>query len=196
MCMKQNYAVRIVEYATSKGNSIVITIGADEMVHFQDMIYMKVWGKGQRLYFLPSSPGGGIKLTENRTLTFSEKNMVESLRKYIGVYHELRFDPQTKYEYIDIEDQKEAEIAAGSRTGCANRIDNAKHTRSNTVKPIVEAEPSSEPETKPEPIQSAAADNKPDIMQGLKDMLAEYMCSDNFEAAKAITRVIKMCNTL
>lgn len=106
--MGKQYAVRISEITTKHGQTILIKFRKELMQHFRNAAYLRVWGKGTRLYFLPALPGVGTALTAQNTLSISQSGMVEALRKYIGEYQELRFDEHNgAYEYIDTADKQD-----------------------------------------------------------------------------------------
>lgn len=117
--MAANYEVRVVEYKTGKGNQIVVTFKneAFENIMMTNSPYFKLWGKANRLYFLPSTPTGGIKLGDNGTLVIAKSDLLDALRKFIGEYGVMHYDDTTHYYYIDSEEKTVAVVNEGAQTG-------------------------------------------------------------------------------
>ena len=89
--------LRVAVYGENNG---CVTFYKDTLDKFNFSTYIKLWGKGTRLYFLPSTPSVGAKIGETGKVQISKPEIAEVLRGFKGT-HKLLFDDVTHYYYID-----------------------------------------------------------------------------------------------
>lgn len=200
MCEKA-YAVRIVEYTTSKGPVVVITFSDEAAEHLKNATYYKAWAKGHRLYFIPSAPNTGkvvkaVKLCDaNNTLMYYSEPMIEALRAFVGEYSELKYDSSCTYEYVDIADKQPVDVDAGIRLGMQidKKPKKAKAEKAAVV-PVQQTETATpEKEETKEMTEEMTADNDKQLaIIVLKNTIVDYVLSGNQEAAQAVAKVVKL----
>ena len=97
--------LRVAVYGENNG---CVTFYKDTLDKFNFSPYIKLWGKGTRLYFLPSSPTAGQKIGESGKVQIARPEIVEVLRSFKGT-HRLLYDDVTRYYYIDREASEDTE---------------------------------------------------------------------------------------
>lgn len=95
--------LRVAVYGENNG---CVTFYKDTLDKFNFSPYIKLWGKGTRLYFLPSSPTAGQKIGDTGRVQIAKPEIVEVLKSFKGT-HRLLFDAVTKYYYVDRENTEE-----------------------------------------------------------------------------------------
>lgn len=89
--------LRVAVYGENNG---CVTFYKDTLDKFNFSAYIKLWGKGTRLYFLPSTPMVGTKIGETGKVQVSRPEIADVLKGFKGT-HKLLFDDVTHYYYID-----------------------------------------------------------------------------------------------
>lgn len=109
--MGVRYSVKIYERKLKRlPSTLDIAIAQKEIDHFSNSPYYKVWGKGKRLYFMPTAPSTGLKLTDENVFSIADKELIECVRRFVGEYSQLRYDEGLGYEYIDTDDRIEDDV--------------------------------------------------------------------------------------
>lgn len=91
--------LRVAVYGENNG---CVTFYKDTLDKFNFSPYIKLWGKGTRLYFLRSVTTAGQKIGDAGRVQIAKPEIVEVLKSFKGT-HRLLFDAVTKYYYVDRE---------------------------------------------------------------------------------------------
>lgn len=201
--MIAEYAVRVVEYKTGKGNQIVITFKNEALQNIEMMQtpYLKLWGKGSRLYFLTASPQNGTKFGESGKMMIAKEDLVGELRRFIGEYSELKYDDATHYYYIDSTEKRPAEVDNGRCYGRSCEMPNGtRGTKGKGMDSITNDIADAENQTKNDVVKASAVKQETTVPVKAQDdstkdvlitTLVGYVLNGKHEAAEAIAMVMK-----
>lgn len=65
--------------------------------------YVRIFAKGNKLYFMPSDQANGKKITDMHQIHLKAAAWNDSLKRFWGEYENLLYDTDTGYYYIDAE---------------------------------------------------------------------------------------------
>ena len=137
--------------------------------------YVRIWGKGDRLYFLPATPENGSKINADKH-AFSVSKYNAALEKFRGEYTTLLHDPVNGYFYVDckLKDYHDKKLPVATPQ--------EPHLESNEVIEVV-------PMVKKEKPKSAPVENIRDYKSDLTDLIFKYLRDGELEKAQCAVEI-------
>ncbi len=183
-------------------------------------VFVKLWAKGSRLYFLPAKPAvGTLTIGKNFTIQISRQDYLEELKKFEGI-HYLKYDNTTRYYYVESGEIVEAGEATTDEIALAETPENVESIEK--LDPEEKAEPAKEvktarktrttrktkaggtkrtyrksPATAIEPIPKRSdmaketEEEKNEVEEVLQGLIYEALDDDDLAGAKALLKAIR-----
>ena len=149
-------------YRHNNVDRAVITFFGDAVTAFNGP-YVKFWGKGNKLFFIPSTPSSGALIGAHGRVQVSRKEYVEALRGFEGK-HKMEWDDGLKMYYIEAIKNDEQRVIV--------------------EEPI--EKPAEEPKAKTKTTKADAA-----VTDKLNSLMIECIDNDDLSGAKALLKAIR-----